>query len=74
MANQLNCSGLKCPIPIIKTATAIKNISVGSVLEVTATDPAFKIDIESWCNKTGNILISIEKREFLTIASIKKCH
>ena len=38
-AQVLDCKGLQCPMPVIKTAQAIKNIEPGQVLELLATDP-----------------------------------
>ncbi|MEK7296532.1 MAG: sulfurtransferase TusA family protein, partial [Planctomycetota bacterium] len=57
----LDCYGLMCPMPIFKTASKIKEIEVGKVLEIIATDEGIKKDIASWCNTTGNELLSIEE-------------
>jgi len=51
----LDCSGLSCPMPILKLAKGIKNIDIGQVLELLATDP--KTDVPAWCEKTGNEFI-----------------
>jgi len=53
----LDCSGLSCPMPILKLAKGIKNIDVGQVLELLATDPGSKTDVPAWCEKTGNEFI-----------------
>lgn len=53
----LDCSGLLCPIPVVKTSKAIKDIEVGQVLEVIATDPGSPPDMEAWARQTGNELI-----------------
>jgi tRNA 2-thiouridine synthesizing protein A len=50
--------GALCPIPILRTSQAIKQIKVGDVLEVLATDPGSKPDITAWTRMTGNELIS----------------
>ncbi len=57
----LDCYGLMCPMPIFKTSTKIKDIAIGQVLEVVATDEGIKKDIVSWCNTTGNELLGIEE-------------
>ncbi|MDN3510217.1 MAG: sulfurtransferase TusA family protein [Candidatus Jettenia sp. CY-1] len=59
----LDCFGLMCPMPIFKTANRIKDIEIGKVLEIIATDEGIKKDIVSWCNTTGNELLSIEEAE-----------
>ncbi len=53
----LDARGLCCPIPILKTSKAIKEIEVGQVLEVLATELGAKRDIPAWCKMTGNEII-----------------
>ncbi len=53
----LDCSGMLCPIPVIKTSRAIKEIEVGQVLKMIATDPGAPPDMEAWSRQTGNELI-----------------
>jgi len=48
----LDTSGLLCPIPIVKTAVAVKGLSVGDVLLVIATDPGIASDMPLWCRAT----------------------
>jgi tRNA 2-thiouridine synthesizing protein A len=45
----LDALGRKCPIPIIMLADQIRNVPVGSVIAVTADDPAAYSDIPAWC-------------------------
>jgi tRNA 2-thiouridine synthesizing protein A len=59
----LDVRGLLCPMPVMKTSEAIKDINVGEILEVLATDPASKPDISAWARMTGNELISITEGE-----------
>ena len=54
---QLNAMGLKCPMPIIKTAGAIKGLASGETLEVLATDPGSVKDFAAWARSTGNALV-----------------
>jgi tRNA 2-thiouridine synthesizing protein A len=53
----LDCTGLLCPIPVVKTSKAIKEIEVGQVLEMVATDPGAPPDMEAWARQTGHELI-----------------
>lgn len=57
----LDTKGLVCPLPIIKTAQAIKGIEVGQVLELLATDPGVEPDMRAWSSRTGNELLAIER-------------
>jgi tRNA 2-thiouridine synthesizing protein A len=45
----LDCSGLYCPQPVIRTAAQVKEMAAGQVLKVLATDPGFQIDLPAWC-------------------------
>jgi len=45
----LNCAGLYCPHPIIRTADRVQHMQPGQILEVQATDPGFQIDLPAWC-------------------------
>jgi tRNA 2-thiouridine synthesizing protein A len=53
----LDTKGLLCPMPIIKTRKAIKEIALGQVLEVQATDKGSVKDFEAWSRQTGNELL-----------------
>jgi tRNA 2-thiouridine synthesizing protein A len=57
----LDCQGMSCPLPIVKTAKAIKTIEVGQVLELLATDPGVEPDMQAWSRRTKNELLKIDK-------------
>ncbi len=57
----LDCKGMQCPLPVIKTAQAIKGIEAGQVLELLATDPGVEPDMKAWTARTGNELLGIER-------------
>jgi len=59
----LDAKGLKCPMPVVKTSKEIKNVSIGGVLEVLATDPGSMADITAWTKSTGNELLETEKAD-----------
>ncbi|MCA1908053.1 MAG: sulfurtransferase TusA family protein [Magnetospirillum sp.] len=58
MSTVLDVKGLNCPLPILRTKKAIKDIAVDAVLEVHATDPGSVKDMEAFCKQTGNELVS----------------
>ena len=53
----LDAKGLNCPLPILKTKKALKELPVGNVLEVLSTDPGSVADFDAFCRTTGNELI-----------------
>ena len=58
MATQtLDVRGVSCPMPIVRTAQAIKTLNAGDTLEVLATDRGAVTDVPSWCTTTGNELV-----------------
>ena len=57
----LDCTGMLCPVPVIKTSKAIKELQVGQVLQMVATDPGAPADMEAWSRQTGNDLLDSHK-------------
>lgn len=72
IAIKLDCNGMQCPGPIMKVFESIKAMRDGEMLEVSASDPGFTRDIEAWCRRTGNTLISREKRGNEYVAVLRK--
>jgi tRNA 2-thiouridine synthesizing protein A len=58
----LDLSGLKCPLPALRTRKALKSTPPGGALLVTCTDPMAAIDIPNLIRETGDDLIE-ERRE-----------
>lgn len=50
----LDCKGLACPMPIVRTKKAIEQIAPGQVLEMQATDKGSVADIQGWAKNTGH--------------------
>jgi len=57
---KLDCSGLLCPIPVVKTRRAIKGMEIGQVLEMLATDPGIVPDMKAWENQTRHEILFSE--------------
>jgi len=57
IAKLLDLRGLSCPLPIAKTAQAIRELTVGDLIEVHATDPGSVPDFAAWCTSTGHELV-----------------
>jgi tRNA 2-thiouridine synthesizing protein A len=58
---ELDCSGLACPMPILKTKKAVDGLQLGQVLKMIATDPGSLPDIQAWTSKTGHELVGHEE-------------
>ncbi len=53
----LDTSGMLCPVPVIKTSKAIKEMQIGQVLKMVSTDPGAPPDMVAWARQTGNELL-----------------
>lgn len=53
----VDAKGLNCPMPIVRTAQAIKSLASGQLIEVLATDPGSVKDFAAWSRTTGNELV-----------------
>jgi tRNA 2-thiouridine synthesizing protein A len=69
---ELDCSGMACPMPILKTKKAVDALQTGQVLKMTATDPGSLPDVEAWTSKTGHELLGHEKEGDKFIFYIKR--
>jgi tRNA 2-thiouridine synthesizing protein A len=54
---QVDARGLNCPMPIVKTAQAVKGMASGQTLEILATDPGSTKDFAAWSKTTGNEMV-----------------
>ena len=53
----LNCKGMLCPLPIVKTKKMIDFKETAQILKMVATDPASIIDMAAWSHRTGHELL-----------------
>jgi len=60
---KLDLSGLKCPLPALKTRKALKTVPPGDFLEVICTDPLSVIDIPNLIRETGDKVEITERGE-----------
>ncbi len=58
--NNLDCRGVKCPMPIVMISKAMRTLGPGQTLSVEADDPAFRADLEAWVKKLGYSLLEFE--------------
>ena len=73
ITDELDASGLNCPLPILKTRQKIKSMATGSVLKVISTDVGSLKDIEAFCRQTGHELLGSEETAGAYLFHIRKC-
>ena len=57
---QVDATGLNCPMPILRAKKALAGLAAGQVLKVIATDPGSVKDFEAFAKQTGNQLLQSE--------------
>ena len=56
--DELDASGLNCPLPILRAKKALNGMEAGKVLRIIATDPGSVKDFEAFAKQTGNELMA----------------
>ncbi len=69
---ELDACGLQCPGPIMKLKKEIDKLAAGERIIEKASDPGFEKDIKSWCNMTGNTLVSTVSEKGIITAVVEK--
>jgi tRNA 2-thiouridine synthesizing protein A len=69
---KLDLTGLRCPLPVLKTRKALKSLTAGDRLEVHCTDPLSVIDIPNLIRETGDYVEITERAEKLIVFMIEK--
>lgn len=57
ISQTVDARGLSCPMPIVKTAQAVKPLPSGALIELLATDVGSVKDVAAWCRSTGNAIV-----------------
>ncbi|MDX2470514.1 MAG: sulfurtransferase TusA family protein [SAR324 cluster bacterium] len=57
---ELDCKGLSCPLPVLKTKKAVDGLTTGQVLRMVCTDKGSIKDMPSWSERTGNPILKSE--------------
>ena len=69
---ELDCTGLSCPLPVLKTKKIMDSMDQGEILKMNSTDPGSKNDVTSWIASTENELLSMEQDGEKLIFFIRK--
>ena len=70
--HELDARGLLCPMPIVKTAKAMKELAPGEVLKLMATDRGSVTDVPAWTDTTGNELLEWHEEGDVFVFLIRK--
>jgi TusA-related sulfurtransferase len=66
--NELDATGLKCPLPVLRARKALRDVTPGEVLTVLATDAAAPSDFRAFCEQAGHEFVECtEEDETFTI-------
>ncbi|UGY16707.1 sulfurtransferase TusA family protein [Bradyrhizobium septentrionale] len=71
---KLDLTGLKCPLPALKTRKALKGVTAGDFLEVHCTDPLSVIDIPNLIRETGDKVEITERSDVRIVFLIEKAN
>jgi tRNA 2-thiouridine synthesizing protein A len=69
---RIDCTGLFCPMPIVKTREAIARMAVGEVLEMTSDDPGSDPDMKVWSQRSGHELLEVSRQGALFRFLVRK--
>jgi len=71
VTQELDCSGMNCPLPVLKTQQLAKKSKEGDILKVTSTDPGSKTDIQAWARRNKHEVIEFLNQDDKFIYFIK---
>lgn len=69
---ELDASGLNCPLPILRAKKTLNGMESGQILRVVATDPGSVKDFESFAKQTGNELLDSSEEGGKFLFRLKK--
>lgn len=69
---ELDATGLLCPLPVLKAAKRMRSLAPGDVMRLLADDPAAVIDVPHFCAEQGHDLISSGEEDGVQVYLIRK--
>ena len=60
---EVDARGLKCPLPVLRAAKALREMRPGDVLRVLADDPMALIDLPHHCVEAGHDHLGLLARD-----------
>lgn len=72
VAAEFDASGLRCPMPILKTKKEVSSIAIGEIIRIIATDIGTKKDFPAWASRSGNEILELVEEGDKLIWYIKR--
>jgi tRNA 2-thiouridine synthesizing protein A len=69
---EYDATGLLCPLPVLRANRKLRELPVGGVLTVRASDPASESDFPAYCRQTGHELVSTSRDGEVLVFVIRK--
>ncbi len=69
---ELDASGLNCPLPILRAKKSLSSLDAGQILRIVATDPGSVKDFEAFATQTGNQLLESSEEAGKFVFLMKK--
>jgi tRNA 2-thiouridine synthesizing protein A len=60
---RLDVRGTLCPVPVLRSARAVRRLAPGDLLEVVGDDPLMRLDMAAWCAREGHELVELVSEE-----------
>ena len=68
---RLDCSGMRCPQPVLRLAVETAEIAAGTVVEIVGDCPTFEKDIRTFCERRRKTLLSVRGDGVKTVIQIQ---
>jgi TusA-related sulfurtransferase len=72
VSNELDCTSVNCPEPLLKTIAAADGLLVGDSLRVLVSSEAAREDIETWAVKSNHFVTSREDRGGKIVIAVRR--
>ncbi len=69
---EYDATGLLCPLPVLRANRKLRELPVGGLLTVRATDPAAGQDFPAFCRQTGHELVASRREGEVLVFVIRK--
>ena len=72
MSDELDATGLLCPLPVLKLRKRMKALAVGGQITLRADDPAAVVDVPHFCAESGHELVEMREEAGAQIFVVRK--
>lgn len=72
MSDDIDATGLLCPLPVLKTRKRLMALSSGDELRIRTDDPAAIVDMPHFCAEAGHTLVKSDAQDDGMVWVIRK--